>query len=69
MPAEEPAGEGEAAAPAAAAPVEALDQTTALGRVMKTALAHDGLSRGLHEVARCARARRSRRAVHAHAAG
>lgn len=40
-------------APAAPAPGEALDQTTALGRVMKTALAHDGLARGIHEVCRC----------------
>lgn len=40
-------------APAAPAPAEALDQTSALARVMKTALAHDGLARGIHEVCRC----------------
>jgi hypothetical protein len=40
---------------AAPAPAEALDQTTALKVVMKTALAHDGLARGLHEACRFAR--------------
>ncbi|PSC68919.1 40S ribosomal S12-like [Micractinium conductrix] len=39
-------------APAAAAPGEPMDLNTAIQVVMKKALAHDGLSRGLHEAAR-----------------
>lgn len=43
----------EAAAPAAApAPGEPMDINTAVQLVLKKALAHDGLSRGLHEAAR-----------------
>jgi len=41
-----------AAAPAAAAPGEALDVNSAVALVLKKALAHDGLARGLHESAR-----------------
>ena len=41
----------EAPAPAAV-PTEALDQTTAVKLVLKKALAHDGLARGLREVTR-----------------
>lgn len=39
-------------APAAAAPGEPMDLNTAIQVVMKKALAHDGLARGLHESAR-----------------
>lgn len=39
-------------APAAAAPGEPMDLNTAIQVVMKKALAHDGLARGLHEAAR-----------------
>jgi hypothetical protein len=38
--------------PAAAAPGEPMDLNTAIQVVMKKALAHDGLARGLHESAR-----------------
>jgi small subunit ribosomal protein S12e len=41
-----------AAPAAAAAPGEALDVNSAVALVLKKALAHDGLSRGLHESAR-----------------
>ena len=41
-----------AAAPAAPAPGEKMDVNTAVAAVLKKALAHDGLSRGLHEAAR-----------------
>jgi hypothetical protein len=41
----------ETAAPVAA-PAEAIDQTTAVKLVLKKALAHDGLARGLREVTR-----------------
>ena len=44
---------GDEAPAAPSAPAETLDQTTALKRVLKAALAHDGLCRGLHEVCRC----------------
>ena len=50
------AGEEEAeatpAAVAAPAPDEPMDVNTALQMVLKKALAHDGLARGLHETAR-----------------
>ena len=46
-PAEVPAEEVEAAAPA-----KAMDVMTALQQVLKTALVHDGLARGLHEAAK-----------------
>ena len=39
-------------APAAAAPAEKMDVNTAIQVVLKKALAHDGLSRGLHEASR-----------------
>ena len=39
-------------APAAAAPGEPMDINTAVQVVMKKSLAHDGLSRGLHEACR-----------------
>lgn len=45
------APEVEAPAPAVV-PTEALDQTTAVKLVLKKALAHDGLARGLREVTR-----------------
>ncbi len=35
-----------------AAPAEPLDMNSAIQMVLKKALAHDGLSRGLHEAAR-----------------
>jgi small subunit ribosomal protein S12e len=38
---------------AAPAPGEPMDINTAVRLVMKKALAHDGLARGLHEAARC----------------
>lgn len=41
-----------AAEPVAAAPGEPMDVNTAVQQVLKKALAHDGLSRGLHEAAR-----------------
>ncbi|KAK9828837.1 hypothetical protein WJX72_002323 [[Myrmecia] bisecta] len=41
-----------AAAPAAPAPGEPMDVNTAVQVVLKKALAHDGLSRGLHEATR-----------------
>ena len=56
--AEEAAADGEKAddapaAPAAApAPDEPMDVNTAVQLVLKKALAHDGLARGLHEAAR-----------------
>lgn len=46
------AGSEAPAAPAAAAPGEKMDVNTAVAAVLKKALAHDGLSRGLHEAAR-----------------
>lgn len=45
------ATEVEAPAPAAV-PTETLDQTQAVKLVLKKALAHDGLARGLREVTR-----------------
>ena len=44
--------EAEVKAPAAPAPDEPMDVNTALQMVLKKALAHDGLARGLHETAR-----------------
>lgn len=37
----------------AAAPGEPMDINTAVQMVLKKALAHDGLCRGLHEACRC----------------
>lgn len=42
----------EAPAPVAV-PTEALDQSQAVEIVLRKALAHDGLARGLREVTRC----------------
>lgn len=47
-----PGSDAPAPAAAAAAPGEALDVNAAVSLVLKKALAHDGLSRGLHESAR-----------------
>jgi small subunit ribosomal protein S12e len=47
-----PGSDAPAPAAAAAAPGEALDVNAAVALVLKKALAHDGLSRGLHESAR-----------------
>ena len=50
--AEEEAAEEKPAAAAAPAPDEPMDVNTAVQLVLKKALAHDGLARGLHEAAR-----------------